>query len=99
MAADILMAGAASDTVGQGVSLRVVGTQIPPTKMSVQIAITGRARVQIQGRIHKESPWADIGAAHEASCLFYIDPVWSLRAVTSGTGPETAVSVWAAWGL
>lgn len=99
MAADVLMANAACDTVGPGVSLRVVGTQIPPVKMSIQIAISGQAKVQIQGRIHKDAPWADIGAACEASCLMYIDPIWSLRAVTSGTGPQTTVSVWAAWGL
>ena len=41
--------------------MRVVGTQIPPAKMSIQIAITGKAKVQIQGRLHKEAPWVDIG--------------------------------------
>jgi hypothetical protein len=99
MAADVLMANVTSDTVGVGVSMRVVGTQIPPAKMSIQIAIAGKARVQIQGRLHKEAPWADIGERHEQSCLVYIDPIWSLRAVSSQTGPDSSVSVWAAWGI
>ena len=48
MAADVLMANATSDTTGAGVSMRVIGTQIPPAKMSVQIAISGKARMQIK---------------------------------------------------
>jgi hypothetical protein len=99
MPADVLMANAVCDTVGGEVSLRVVGTQIPPAKMSIQIAITGKARVQIQGRLHKLAPWADIGEAREKSCLIYIDPIWSLRAVSSDMGPGSSVSVWAAWGI
>jgi hypothetical protein len=99
MAADVLMSNVSADTVGTGVSLRIVGTQIPPAKMSIQIAITGKVRVQIQGRLHKEAPWADIGAKHEQSCLIYIDPIWSLRAVSTETAPESSVSVWAAWGI
>jgi hypothetical protein len=93
------MANVTSDTVGVGVSMRIVGTQIPPAKMSIQIAITGKAGVQIQGRLHKEAPWADIGERYEQSCLVYIDPIWSLRAVSSQTGPDSSVSVWAAWGI
>lgn len=99
MPADVLMSKARSDTVGEGVSLRIVGAQVPPAKMSVQVAITGRAKVQIQGRLHKEAPWADIGEKREQSCLLYIDPVWSLRAVSSDTGPDSSVSVWAAWSI
>ncbi len=99
MAADVLISNATSDTMGAGVSLRIVGTQIPPVKMSIQIAIKGRAKVQVQVRLHKEAPWADIGDAREKSCLIYIDPIWSLRAVSTETGPESAVSVWAAWGI
>ena len=99
MAAEVLMSKASSDTVGAGVSLRIVGVQVPPAKMSVQVAITGQAKVQIQGRLHKEAPWADIGAQREQSCLLYIDPIWSLRAVTSETGPDSSVSVWAAWNI
>ena len=99
MAADVLLANATADTEGAGVSIRIVGTQIPPAKMSIQIAISGKARVQIQGRLHKESPWVNIGEQRDASCLIYIDPIWSLRAVSSGTGPDSSVSVWAAWGI
>jgi hypothetical protein len=85
------------DTVGQEVSLRVIGTQIPPAKMSVQIAIQGTARVQMQGRLHKQAPWVDVGPPCEKSCLLYIDPILSVRAVSSGMGPDSSVSVWAAW--
>jgi len=99
VAADVLISNATSDTVGAGVSIRVVGTQNPPAKMSIQIAIQGRARVQIQGRLHKEAPWVDVGEKSDQSCLLYIDPIWSLRAVSSDTGPESSVSVWAAWGI
>jgi hypothetical protein len=99
VAADLLMSNADSDTVGAEVSLRVVGTQIPPAKMSVQIAITGKATVQIQGRVHRQAPWADIGERREQSCLIYIEPIWALRAISSDTGPDSSVSVWAAWGI
>jgi hypothetical protein len=99
MAADALMTNAIADTVGTDISLRVVGTQIPPSKMSIQIAIKGTARVQIQGRLHRMAPWADIGEKREQSCLVYIDPIWSIRAVSSDTGPDSSVSVWAAWGI
>jgi hypothetical protein len=99
MAADVLMSNASSDTVGTEISLRVIGTQIPPAKMSIQVAITGKARVQIQGRVHKQAPWADIGEKREQSCLIYIDPIWSLRAVSSDTALDSSVSVWAAWGI
>jgi hypothetical protein len=99
MAADVLMSNVTSDAESPGVSIRIVGTQIPPAKMSIQIAISGKARVQIQGRLHKEAPWVDIGEKQEHSCLIYIDPIWALRAATSGTGPGSSVSVWAAWGI
>jgi hypothetical protein len=99
MAADILMSDARADTVGSEVSLRIVGTQLPPSKMSVQIAINGTARVQIQGRLHKLAPWADIGEPRDSSCLIYIDPILSVRAVSSDTGPDSSVSVWAAWSI
>jgi hypothetical protein len=99
LAADVLISNATSDTIGAGVSLRIIGTQIPPAKMSIQIAIKGQAKVQMQGRLHKDAPWADLGSATEQSCLIYIDPIWSLRAVSTDTGPESSVSVWAAWGI
>jgi len=99
MAADTLMLNATADTVGKEVSLRIIGTQMPPPKMSIQVAISGRARVQIQGRLHREAPWADIGETREQSCLVYIEPIWSVRAVSSDTGPDSSVSVWAAWSI
>lgn len=99
MAADVLLSNETSDAVGKGMTLRIIGTQAPPVKMSLQIAITGKAAVQIQGRLHKEAPWADIGARCEHSCLIYIDPIWSLRAVSTDVGPDSSVSVWAAWGI
>ena len=99
MAADVLMSNAMTDTVGTDVSLRVIGTQIPPVKMSIQIAIKGTAKVQIQGRLHRQAPWADIGESRDQSCLIYIEPIWSLRAISSDTGPDSSVSIWAAWGV
>lgn len=99
MPADVLMSNASSDTVGADTSLRIVGTQSPPSKMSIQVAIKGTAKVQIQGRLHKSAPWADIGERYERSCLIYIDPILSLRAVSSDTGPDSSVSVWAAWSI
>lgn len=99
MAADVLLTNATADTVGREIMLRVIGSQIPPAKMSVQIAITGTAKVQIEGRLHKNAPWAKIGGEHTASCLLYIDPISALRAVSSETGKESSVSVWATWGV
>jgi hypothetical protein len=99
MPADLLMSNATADTEGADVTLRSVGTQVPPARMSIQIAITGKAKVQIQGRLHRLAPWADIGHKREHSCLFYIDPISSLRAVSTETGPESSVSVWAAWNI
>ena len=43
MPADLLMSNATTDTEGADVTLRSVGTQIPPARMSIQIAITGKA--------------------------------------------------------
>jgi hypothetical protein len=99
MAADVLLANAKVDTVGPDISIRVVGSTIPPVKMSVQIAVTGTAKVQIQGRLHKNAPWQTIGNAYDKSALFYIDPISSLRAVTTETAAESSVSVWAAWAI
>lgn len=99
MPADILLHNATADTVGNEVSLRTIGTQIPPVKMSIQVAISGKASVQIQGRLHRQAPWVDIGARCDRSCLLYIDPIWALRAVSSDTGPDSSVSVWGAWTL
>lgn len=97
MSADVLLADAKADTVGTDISIRVIGSQIPPAKMTVQIAITGTAKVQIQGRLHRKAPWADIGDKHEKSGLVYIEPISDLRAVSTETGANSSVSVWAAW--
>ena len=99
MAADVLLANAKVDTVGQDVSIRIVGSHAPPTKMTIQIVITGKAKVQIQGRLHKTAPWAAIGEPFEKSCLAYIEPIGNMRAVSTETGPESSVSVWAVWGV
>jgi hypothetical protein len=99
MAADPLLTNATTDTVGTDVSIRMIGSQIPPVSMSIQIAIKGTAKVQIQGRLHKNAPWANLGSPYSESCLIYIPPIGMLRAVTTDTGPESSVSVWAAWGM
>lgn len=97
MAADLLLDNVKVDTVGMDTSIRVIGSTIPPAKMSVQIAITGTVSVQIQGRLSRKAPWADIGEKHSKSCLIYIEPISALRAVSSETGADSSVSVWAAW--
>src|SRR5690349_20428497 len=99
MAADVLLTNAKVDTTGPDISIRVIGSQTPPSKMTVQIAITGTAKVEIQGRLHKNAPWTTIGDPHLKSALFYIEPINSLRAVTTQTGPDSSVSVWAAWAM
>jgi hypothetical protein len=99
MAADVLLANVKADTVGPDISIRMIGSQIPPVKMSIQIAITGTAKVQIQGRLHRAAPWANIGTPHTESRLVYIEPINALRAVSTETGAESSVSVWAAWGI
>jgi hypothetical protein len=99
MAADVLLTDARVDTVGSDVSIRIIGTQTAPPKMTVQIAIKGTATVQMQGRLHKSAPWADIGEPRVKSCLFYIEPITTLRAVTTGTGADSSVSVWATWAV
>lgn len=99
MAAEPLLTNATKDTIGPDVTIRMIGTQIPPAKMSIQIAITGTAKVEIQGRLHRSAPWAKIGSTHAESCLVYIEPIVSLRAMSSETGADSSVSVWAAWGI
>jgi hypothetical protein len=99
MAADVLLSNAKIDTVGPEISIRMIGSQVPPVKMSVQIAITGTAKVEIQGRVHRNAPWVRIGNICAESCLLYIDPIMSLRAVSKETQADSSVSVWAAWGI
>lgn len=93
-----LLDGATGNVTGKETLIRVVGTREPPTKMSLQVAVTGTAHVQIQGKIAKEAPWADVYPAFTASAIAYIEPIQYLRAVTSEMAAGSSVSVWAAWG-
>lgn len=86
------------DTIGPEVTLRIIGAREPPANMVIQVAVAGAATVQIQGRIARDAPWQDLGAAHSASALFHIAAVQFLRAVASGVGASSGVSVWAVWG-
>jgi hypothetical protein len=99
MAADVLLANVKVDTVGPDVSVRVIGSRTPPPKMSIQIAIKGTAKVQIEGRLDRSAPWSAIGGQHTVSGLMYIEPIPALRAVTTETGADSSVSVWATWGF
>jgi hypothetical protein len=77
--------------------LRVVGAREPPARMVVQIAVTGAALVQIQGRIDRDAPWQNIGSAQSASALMHVDAVQFLRAVATHVVADAKVSVWAVW--
>lgn len=85
------------DTVGQEVVLRVVGSREPPARMVVQVAVSGTASVQLQGRIARDAPWQNLGPANSASALFHIEAVQFLRAVVEGVAANSNVSVWAVW--
>lgn len=98
MSAMLLLKGVINNTVGQETCLRVIGTREPPARMSIQIDVTGTACVQIQGRVARDAPWLDLGPAHTASALKYIEPVQFLRAVASTMASGASVSVWAVWG-
>lgn len=98
MSAYALLEQVTIDSMGRETALRVVGGRTPPPKMTIQIQVTGVATVQLQGRITKEAAWSDIGSAHTASALAYIEPIPFLRANASAMGKEAAVSVWATWG-
>lgn len=92
-----LLNAALKDTVGVEVVLRVIGSREPPASMVVQIAITGTANVQVQGRISREAPWQSIGPVHSASALVHIQAVQFLRALASDVQEGTKVSAWADW--
>ena len=77
--------------------LRVIGTREPPAKMIIQIAMTGAATVQIQGRIDREAPWHNIVPAQSAPAVIHIDAVQFLRAIATNVAAGAKVSVWAAW--
>lgn len=97
MSVSYLLKSAARDTEGPETTLRVIGTQQPPARMVVQIAILGSASVQIQGRIARDAPWQSLGPAHRDGALVHLEPVQFLRAVATTVGTDTTVSVWAAW--
>jgi hypothetical protein len=77
--------------------LRVVGTREPPARMVVQIAVTGTALVQIQGRIDRAAPWHNLVPAQSASTVLHLKAIQFLRAVATNVAPDAEVSVWAVW--
>jgi hypothetical protein len=77
--------------------LRVVGTREPPARMVVQIAVTGTASVQIQGRIDRAAPWHNLVPAQSASTVLHLEAIQFLRAVATNVAPDAEVSVWAVW--
>ena len=77
--------------------LRVVGTREPPARMVVQIAVTGAAVVQIQGRIDRAAPWQNLVPAQSASAVMHVDAIQFLRAVATNVVQGAKVSVWAVW--
>ncbi len=97
MSVTLLLKSAAADSIGQETTLRVIGTREPPARMSIQIAVSGTANVQIQGRIARDAPWLNLGPSHSASAFLHIEPVQFLRAVAAQVGSGSSVSVWAVW--
>lgn len=77
--------------------LRVVGNREPPARMVVQIAVTGTALVQIQGRIDRAAPWHNLVPAHCASTVLHLNAIQYLRAVATNVAEDAEVSVWAVW--
>ncbi|HSN72544.1 MAG TPA: hypothetical protein VLT59_13600 [Steroidobacteraceae bacterium] len=99
MTAYRLVECATSDTTGRDTQLRIIGARHAPETMTIQIAVEGTGNVQIQGRIAKDAPWVDIGDQHRESSITYIRPVEFLRAVVTGVGAGSTISVWATWGF
>ena len=97
MSVSHLLKAVTRDAEGPEVALRVVGTREPPPRMVIQIAIDGRASVQIQGRIARDAPWQSLGPVHQDCALLHVEPVQFLRAVATGVAEKTKVSVWAVW--
>lgn len=92
-----LLKAVAGNAEGPETVLRVVGSREPPARMVVQIAVSGAAQVQIQGRIDRDAPWQNVGSAQSASALVHFDAVQFLRATTTNVAAGTKVSVWATW--
>lgn len=97
MSVSLLLKSVIRDTEGPEVVLRVVGTREPPAHMVIQIAILGSASIQIQGRIARDAPWQNLGAAHTVSTLFHIDAIQFLRAVATSVAANTTATAWAVW--
>ena len=97
MSTQLLLKCSERDMEGTETALRVIGTREPPARMIVQIAVTGSAEVQVQGRIARDAPWQNIGSPHVASALVHIEAVQFLRAVASKVLVKSSVTVWAAW--
>jgi len=97
MSVAYLLKPADRDTEGPELVLRMVGTREPPARMVIQIAIVGSASVQIQGRIARDAPWQDLGAAFCTSALFHVEAVQFLRAVATGVAANTTATAWAVW--
>jgi hypothetical protein len=97
MAALALLTSVGRDATGAEVVLRIIGSREPPANMVVQIAITGAANVQIQGRITRDAPWQTIGPVHSASALVHLKAVQFLRALASDVQDGAKVSAWADW--
>jgi hypothetical protein len=98
MSVFMLLKSADRDTVGTEVAMRVVGTREPPAKMVIQIAVTGVATVQLQGRIARDAPWQDLGPPHVSSTVLHIEAIQFLRAVASDVAAKGSVTVWYVWG-
>jgi hypothetical protein len=97
MSVSYLLKSVDRDTEGSELVLRVIGTREPPAHMVIQIAILGRARIQIQGRIARDAPWQNLGDAWGASALFHVQAVPFLRALATNVAASTAATVWAVW--
>jgi hypothetical protein len=82
---------------GPETALRVVGSREPPARMVVQIAVTGTAVVQIQGRIDRAAPWQNLVPAQSTSTVLHLNAIQFLRAVATNVAEDAKVSVWAVW--
>lgn len=94
----LLLKSVGKDAVGMEFPMRIVGTRDAPAKMVVQVMVEGTAEVQVQGRITKDAPWANVGPLQRTSGLYHVDAVQFLRATAVGVAAESTVCVWVAWG-
>jgi hypothetical protein len=97
MSASMLLNAIKADATGPEISIRVIGNRETPSRMSIQVGITGTANVRIQARVARDAPWLDIGPTYSTSALAYIEPAPFLRAVASEMAAGSSVSVWGVW--